>query len=166
MQNEAQYDLDRKAAKISALSSNNLDKYEYLTAEDLDLKPSTIEQTKFQYSPLGKTFNKGLDKDDKKEGLLKRLRNIKDTNLTQLQAIRDQGEKQLKELKNIDKIKLLKAIDEIRKKNDETNKLMPKFRKINRTLDKAKLVCRKTNGTKFDFNRFALPLRFIEKFYN
>ena len=40
MQNEPQYDLDRKAAKISALSSNNLDKYEYLTGEDLDLKPS------------------------------------------------------------------------------------------------------------------------------
>ena len=37
MQNEAQYDLDRKAAKISALSSNNLDKYEYLTGEDLVL---------------------------------------------------------------------------------------------------------------------------------
>ena len=44
IQNEAQYDLDRKAAKISALSSNNLDKYEYLTGEDLGLKPSNIEQ--------------------------------------------------------------------------------------------------------------------------
>ena len=43
-QNEAQYDLDRKAAKISALSSRILDKYEYLTGEDLDYKPSTIEQ--------------------------------------------------------------------------------------------------------------------------
>ena len=42
-QNEAQSDLDRAAAKISAFSSNNLDKYEYLTGEDLDLKPSTIE---------------------------------------------------------------------------------------------------------------------------
>ena len=41
-QNEAQYDLDRKAAKISALSSNNLDKYEYLTGEDLNYKPSTV----------------------------------------------------------------------------------------------------------------------------
>ena len=41
--NEAQYDLDRKAAKLSALSSNNLDKYEYLTGEDLRLKPSTLE---------------------------------------------------------------------------------------------------------------------------
>ena len=75
MQNEAQYDLDRKAAKISALSSNNLDKYEYLTGEDLGLKPSTVEQAKFEYSPLGKVFTKGLDKDDKK-GLFKRLQNI------------------------------------------------------------------------------------------
>ena len=53
VQNEAQYDLDRKAAKITALPSNNLDKYEYLAGEDLDLKPSTIEQAKFEYSPLG-----------------------------------------------------------------------------------------------------------------
>ena len=65
MQNEAQYDLDREAAKISALSSNNLDKYEYLTGEDLGLDPSTIEQTKFESSPLGKIFNKGLNEDDK-----------------------------------------------------------------------------------------------------
>ena len=65
-QNEAQYDLDRKAAKISALSSNNLDKYEYLTGEDLDLKPSTAGQAKFDYSPLGRVFNRGL-KDEHKE---------------------------------------------------------------------------------------------------
>ena len=76
MQNEAQYDLDRKAAKISALSSNNLDKYEYLTGEDLGLKPSTIEQAKYDDSPLGKIFHKGLDKDDQKEGLFKSLKNI------------------------------------------------------------------------------------------
>ena len=84
MQNEAQYDLDRKAAKISALSSNNLDKYEYLTGEDLGLKPSAVEQAKFEYSPLGKIFNKGLDKDDQKEGLFKRLKNIENAqkNLT------------------------------------------------------------------------------------
>ena len=77
MQNEAQYDLDRKSAKISALSSNNLDRYEYLTGEDLGLKPSTIEQTKFEYSLLGKIFNKGLSKDDQKEGLFKRLKILK-----------------------------------------------------------------------------------------
>ena len=77
-QNEAQYDLDRKAAEISALSSNNLDKYEYLTGEDLDLKPSTVERTKFEYSSLGKIFNKSSDEKDKKEGILKRLENITD----------------------------------------------------------------------------------------
>ena len=45
-QNEAQYDLDREAAKISTLSSNNFDKYELLTGEDLGLKLSTIEKAK------------------------------------------------------------------------------------------------------------------------
>ena len=53
-QNESQYDLDREAAKISALSSNNLDKYKFLTGEDLNLQPSTVEQAKSEYSPLGK----------------------------------------------------------------------------------------------------------------
>ena len=81
MQNKSQYDLDRKAAKISALLSNNLDKYEYLTGEDIGLKPSTVEQARFEYSPLGKVFKRGLDdKDDKKEGLLKREKNLVDKN--------------------------------------------------------------------------------------
>ena len=62
------------------MSSNNLDKYEYLTSEDLGLKPSTVEKAKFGYSPLGKIFNKGLSEDNKKEGILKRLENIKDKN--------------------------------------------------------------------------------------
>ena len=71
MQNEAQYNLDRKAAKITALSSNNLDKDEYLTGEDLGPRPSTVEQAKFEYSPLGKIFNKGLSEDDKKKRCLR-----------------------------------------------------------------------------------------------
>ena len=54
MQNEAQYDLDRKAAKISALCSNNSDKYKYLTGEDLGLKPSTNEKAGFDCSLLSK----------------------------------------------------------------------------------------------------------------
>ena len=74
MQSETQSDLNRKAAKISALSYNNLDKYEYLTGKDLGLKPSTIKQTIFEYSSLGKIFNKGLDNSDQKEGLLMRLK--------------------------------------------------------------------------------------------
>ena len=68
-QNDSQYDLDRKAAKISALSSNNLDKYALLTGEGLNLKPSTVEQAIFEYSLL--------TKEDKTEGLFKRLKNMK-----------------------------------------------------------------------------------------
>ena len=65
--NQAQYDLDRLAAKISAYSSGDLRKYEYLTGEDLGYKPSVIEQAKFDYSPLGNIFNKGLKEEDKKD---------------------------------------------------------------------------------------------------
>ena len=79
-QNESQYDLDREAAKISALPSNNLDEYELLTGEDLDLRPSTVEQAKLEYSPFGKISNKGLTEDDKKEGTLKKFKNIEDEN--------------------------------------------------------------------------------------
>ena len=52
--NQAQYDLGREAAIISALSSENrLEKYEYLTGEDLGYNPSMFEKDKFEYSPLG-----------------------------------------------------------------------------------------------------------------
>ena len=85
MRNEAQCDLGRNAAKISALSSNNVTKYEYLIGKDLGLKPSTLEQAKFEYSPLGNIFNNGLDKDDQKEGLFKRLKDIEDKNKEQLE---------------------------------------------------------------------------------
>ena len=83
---QAQYDLGRLAAKISAYSSGDLRKYEYLTGEDLGYKPSVFEQAKFDYSPLGNIFTKGLDKDDQKEGLFKRLENIKDRNKKLLNA--------------------------------------------------------------------------------
>ena len=79
----------------------------------------------------------------KKEGLFKKLENIKDKNEEQLQEIKDQGEKQLKELKNIDKNKTLKAIDDISKKNNEANKLLSEFKKIDETFDNAELVCTK-----------------------
>ena len=65
-QNEAQYDLDREAAKIPPLSSKNLDKYKYMTDEDLDLKPSTVKKAKFEYSPLGMSLNKTFLKNEVK----------------------------------------------------------------------------------------------------
>ena len=102
----------------------------------------------------------------KKEGFFKRLENIKDKNEEQLQAIKDQGEKQLKELKNIDKSKMLIAIDEISRKNNKANELLSKFRKTDQTLDNAEIVCTKTDEIKYDFNRFLLPSKFIEKIHN
>ena len=88
MQREAQYNLDGKVAKISALSSNNLHKYEYLASDDLDLKLSTVEQARFKYSLLVKIFNKGLKEEDKKERLLKRLKNIEGKTEELLKAIK------------------------------------------------------------------------------
>ena len=75
-ENKAQFDLDRQTAKISALSSDELEKYEYLTGENLGYKPDVVQKAKFEYSTLGQVFNKGFDTSDKKEGLLKKLKNI------------------------------------------------------------------------------------------
>ena len=76
-------------AEISAYSSGDSPKYEYLTKKDLGYKPDAFEQAKFEYSPLGKVFTDGLDKSDRKEGLLKRLKNIEDKSNNQLLAIKN-----------------------------------------------------------------------------
>ena len=78
--NNAQYDLDRMNAEISAYSSDDLPKYEYLTKKDLGYKPDAVVKVKFEYRPIGKVFIDGLSKEDKfkKIGLFKRLKNIED----------------------------------------------------------------------------------------
>ena len=57
-----QYDISREAAKISALSSGKINKYEYLTGEEIlpSYQKQIIEQPKFAYSLLGKTFQKQI----------------------------------------------------------------------------------------------------------
>ena len=61
--NQAQYHLRREAAKISALSSKDLlEKYEYLTGEDLGHRPSALEKAKLEYSPLGISLSKSFKK--------------------------------------------------------------------------------------------------------
>ena len=87
--NNAQYNLDRMNAEISAYSSSDLPKDEYLTKKDLGYKPDAFEQAKFEYPPLGKVFTDGLDKSDRNEGLLKRLKHIEDRNNNQLLAIKN-----------------------------------------------------------------------------
>ena len=85
----AQYNLDRMNAEISAYSSGDLPKYEYLTKKNLGYKPDAFEQAKFEYSPLGKVFTDGLDKSDRNEGLLKKLKNIEDKSNNQLLTIKN-----------------------------------------------------------------------------
>ena len=76
-------------AEISAYSSGDLPKYEYLTKKKLGYKPDAFEQAKFQYSPLGKVFTDGLDKSDRKERLFKKLKNIEDRSNNQLLTIKN-----------------------------------------------------------------------------
>ena len=87
--NNAQYNLDKMNVEISAYSTNDLHKYEYLTKKDLGYKLDACEKAKFEYSPLGKVFTGGLNKSDKNEGLLKRLKNIESKSNNQLLALRD-----------------------------------------------------------------------------
>ena len=89
-QNRADYDLYRQNAEIFAL-----DKYEYLTGKYLQYKPDPVQKAKFEYSPLGQVFNKGLDSNEKQKGLLKRSKNIEDKADNQLFAIEVQGNRQL-----------------------------------------------------------------------
>ena len=65
--NQAQYDLRSEAGKRSALSSKNiLDKYKYLTGEDLGCTPNLFEKAKFEYAPMGMSLRKALKKDEVK----------------------------------------------------------------------------------------------------
>ena len=118
--NKRQYDLDRINGEISAYSSGDLPKYEYLTKKDLGYKPDAFEQAKFEYSPSGKVFTDGLTKEDKykKIGLFKRLKNIED-NLVKVDN-------------NDNKVGFFKIINDIKNKGikiDNDNKAIIEIRK-------------------------------------
>ena len=99
-----QYDINRKAAKISALSSGKIHKYEYLTGEDIlpSNQQQIIEQAKFTYSPLGKAFEK------------------------QIKTIEDQREKQIKTIQDQGQVKTIKKYTY----NNEDTPLIPKQKEI------------------------------------
>ena len=80
--NVNQYKVDRLNAEISAFSSSDLNKYEFLKRIDLNYKPNALDKTRFEFSPLGKTFSTGLDKNVqgyKEEGVIKLLKDIGDS---------------------------------------------------------------------------------------
>ena len=99
-----QYDINREAAKISALSSGKIRKYEYLTGEDIlpSNQQQITEQAKFTYSPLGKAFEK------------------------QIKTIEDQGEKHIKAIQDQGHVKTIKKYSY----DDEDSPLISKRRNI------------------------------------
>ena len=145
--NKAQYDLDRQAAKISALSSGELEKYEYLTDEDLGYKPDVVQKAKFEYSPLGQVFNKESNSSEKNERLLKRLKNIE-----------DKTDKQLN--KNEDSQLSVKSIDYTVKQelSQEAKNMLEKLNNQKKFVNNRKLIFKGGNNFDFDFSNFS-PLR-------
>ena len=79
--NVNQYKVDRMNAEISAFSSGDLNKYEFLSRKDLKYKPNALDKARFQFSQLGQTFSTGLDKNAQgyqEEGVIKLLKDIRD----------------------------------------------------------------------------------------
>ena len=122
-----QYDVNREAAKISALSSGKIHKYEYLTGEDIlpSNQEQIIEPSKFTYSTLGKAFEKQIKTiEDQGEKQVDALENLKDRN-KQLDDITDDKDYLLhsKEREIFKKIyqKMLGKTEELTNKVDDNN---------------------------------------------
>ena len=113
-----QYDINREAAKMSALSSDKIHKYEYLNGEDILLtnKQQIIEQAKFTYSPLGKAFEK------------------------QIKTIEDQGKKQVMALNTLKSDNNELTIEDVIPKsvfvNDGAKKELDKIKEIEKNADR------------------------------
>ena len=141
-------DINREAAKISALSSGKIDKYEYLTGEEIlaSNQQQIIEQAKFTYSPLGKAFEK------------------------QTKTIEDKGEKQLKAIQ--DNRRQLISGDDYKNKlliskekeifKDIYNKRLDKLEELNNKIDYDNLkYVVETNGVEYSFNKIEDPIALL-----
>ena len=127
-----QYDINREAAKISALSSGKLDKYEYLTGEEIlpSNQQQIIQQDKFNYSPLGKVLEK------------------------QRKTIEDQGEKQADALKtSYKKLPSIKDFLPTEKFNLEIIAEIKRIEEIEKNVERDKMVFKSTSKT-YDFRGF------------
>ena len=145
-----QYDINREAAKISALSSGKIDKYEFLTGEEIlpSNQQQMIKQAKFNYSPLGKAFEK------------------------QTKTIEDQGKKQVKAIQNEQIVNINKDIDykdkllllkerEIFK--DIYNKRLDKIEELSNKINYDNLLYTTVNNKKtYDFSTLKDPISLLE----
>ena len=169
--NNAQYNLDRMNAEISAYSSGDLPKYEYLTKKDLGYKPDAFEQTKFEYSPLGKVFTDGLDKSDKNEGLLKRFKNIEDRSNNQLLAIKNIPRPAIKDENNDDVNDEYKTIQDFKQELIDNNILhLDGIKKFDNIIDKWKQtkdkeIVYKNANTKVNTKKFK-KYKIFENYLN
>ena len=142
-----QQDINREAAKLSALSSDKIHKYEYLTGEDIlpSNQQQIIEQAKFTYSSLGKAFEK------------------------QIKTIEDQGEKQAKALNTLksdnNKLTIADVIPKSVFANDEAKEEFNKTKEIEEKVDREKLFY-KTNKNIYNFKIFQTIRTFGEDIYN
>ena len=146
-----QYDMNGEAAKISALSSGKLHKYEYLTGEDIlpSNQEQVIEKTKFTYSPLGKAFDK------------------------QIKTIEDQGKEQVEALENLKPIERSKAIkyddESLEQKQETYNKLfdekLGEIKELSREIDNKNLnydFTMKDSGS-INFTGYNVPFTLFMK---
>ena len=144
-----QYDVNREAAKISALSSGKIDKCEYLTGEEIlpSNQQQIIEQAKFTYSPLGKAFEK-------------QTKTIEEQGQKQRKAIQDNK----KQLANTQEITIKNIIPE-NIMNNEAKKEMGKIVEIEKTVDREKLIYKASEYT-YSFQNFQTIKTFGRDIYN
>ena len=144
-----QYDINKEAAKISALSSGKLHKYEYLTGEDIlpSNQQRIIEQTKFTCSPLGKALDK------------------------QIKTIEEQGEKQVHALDNLKsdnnkklEIKNENLIPKSEFPSDEAKEELNKILEIEKNVNREKLIY-KTSTRIYDSRKFNTIRTFSKDIY-
>ena len=110
---------------------------------------------------MDKIFNKGFNKDeDKKEGLLKRLKNIEDKNKERLKEVEDHQKKQL----DTDS-KSLKSVSYFSQLNTKAKELFEKIKKEKNEVDAETFVCVKTDVTVFNFNKFKNSIDLASKIY-
>ena len=140
-------DINREAAKISTLSSGKLDKYEYLTGEEIipSNQQQIIQQAKFNYSPLGKAIER------------------------QIKTIKDQGEKQVLALESLNvpnkKLSSIKDFIPMENLNPEIINEIKRIEEIEKKVDRNKMVYKGTNKT-YDFRNFKTIRTFGDEIRN
>ena len=142
-----QYDINREAAKISALSSGKIDKYEYLTGDEIlpAGKQQIIEQAEFTYSPLGKAFEK-------------QTKTIEDQEEKQIKAIQDNKEQSVND--NYKDRLLLSKEREIFK--DIYNKRLDNIEKLSNKIDYNNLkYVVVSSGDEYRFDKLEDPIAFL-----